>query len=258
MNESDTKTPPYRVALAWLLIIALLVIAGLPLVFAVAYVMLGETSIGYYGPPIGQVMAFYAQAATTLAEASAPAVAIIAALLAVPKFRRFLGGAFPHMEVDKGKDEERQHISTPQLLIPGRGPSEPIPTGGDVYTIVGKTIGESGSFDRLVGTDAIASAEGSRLVIPSGMNVKLWMRHESGPKLTVHFPYTRDGNIYDLEHAQQLTTSEEDNEKGPLTFRSFSGREAVWFVFSGANRDEPSKVAFIFEFVESYFPRPGP
>lgn len=72
-----------------LTLIALLIILGLPLVFAAAYVITGLNSVGYYGPPIGQVMAFYANATTVLATAVTPIAAVIAALLAIPRFRRF-------------------------------------------------------------------------------------------------------------------------------------------------------------------------
>jgi len=95
-----SEIPSYPKALAWLVIIALVVILGLPLIFAGSFVMLGFSSIGYYGPPIGQVMAFYAMAATVLATASAPVVAVIAALLAMPRFRRFLASAFERSEKD--------------------------------------------------------------------------------------------------------------------------------------------------------------
>ena len=93
-STTQAKMPSYPRALAWLVIVSLGVVLGLPLFFAVSYVLMGFNSIGYYGPPIGQVMAFYAEAATLLATASAPVVAVLAALFGIPRFRKFVASAF--------------------------------------------------------------------------------------------------------------------------------------------------------------------
>ena len=56
---------------------------------AFMYVAAGFGSVGLYSPPVGDVMAFYAQAVTVLATATGPVMIIIAGLFAVPRFRRF-------------------------------------------------------------------------------------------------------------------------------------------------------------------------
>lgn len=61
--KEPVKTPSYRRALALLAIVAIALVLGIPLVFAGSFIMLGFNSIGYYGPPIGQVMTFYYNAA---------------------------------------------------------------------------------------------------------------------------------------------------------------------------------------------------
>jgi membrane protein implicated in regulation of membrane protease activity len=114
-NSASQENPPsYPRALAWVVIIALAVILGLPLIFAGMYVAMGLNSVGYYGPPIGQVMAFYAMSATVLATAVAPIAAVVAALLAVPRFRRFLTTP---VEKPKQKTENirKAPLSTPTI-----------------------------------------------------------------------------------------------------------------------------------------------
>jgi hypothetical protein len=103
-EHAIAKVPSYRRALALLALVAVLIVLGLPLVFAVAYIITGMSSVGYYGPPIGEVMAFYANAATVLATAVAPVAAVIAALLAVPRIRRFFTSPFT---------SETPHVNSP-------------------------------------------------------------------------------------------------------------------------------------------------
>jgi hypothetical protein len=137
------------------------------------------------------------------------------------------------------------------VVIP-QGPFEPLPTSDfEALRWIGKTTAKSGVFDVLEpGNDmAAAPMQESRIVWPKGWNMKLWMQHISGPPLTVTFPYARNGNDYELRNADRLTTSADDNVKGPLLFRNYTGAEAVWFVYSGADERKPSEVAFVIQLI---------
>jgi hypothetical protein len=107
---TSDETPSYRKVLAWLLVVALVVVLGLPLAFAFLFILTGFGSIGYYGPPVGQVMAFYQTSAILLATASAPVVALLAALLGIKRFRRFVTSAIGRPPTDEDSTSSSKEL----------------------------------------------------------------------------------------------------------------------------------------------------
>jgi len=103
--EERVETPSYLKALSIVFICFVLIVFGIPFVLAFFYVAQGFSSVAIYSPPIGEVMSFYYMAATLLATVSAAPAVIIAALLAVPKFRRF---AFAAFERSPAKNKSKQ------------------------------------------------------------------------------------------------------------------------------------------------------
>jgi hypothetical protein len=132
------------------------------------------------------------------------------------------------------------------------GPYEPLPTNDfETLRLIGKTTAKSGVFDVLEpGNDMVGAPMESNIIWMKGWNMKVWMQHISGPPLTVAFPYARNGNDYELRNADRLTTSADDSVKGPLLFRNYTGAEAVWLVYSGADKRKPSEVAFVIQCYE--------
>ena len=98
--------PSYRRVLGGLLMAGIGIIIIVPIALAGAFVALGFNSLSIYLPPIGQVMAFYAQAAEVTAAATAPTVAILAALIAIPRFRRWLWDSFTGHTTEKKAEPE--------------------------------------------------------------------------------------------------------------------------------------------------------
>jgi hypothetical protein len=100
-ETSHEAVPTYSRALGGLAVTFLFVVLGLPFIFAAGFIIMGFNSIGYYGPPIGQVMQFYYNSAILLATVSAPVAAVVAALLGIERFRKFVMAPF-----QRTKDEE--------------------------------------------------------------------------------------------------------------------------------------------------------
>jgi hypothetical protein len=68
----------------------------LALAFAFSFVLLGITSVGYFGPSIGDVMAFFAKSVIVIATAATPAIAFLGLLSQRSRLKKYLTRLFSH------------------------------------------------------------------------------------------------------------------------------------------------------------------